>query len=380
MTKTNKRMDKSKVYFTNLRTTPSSNLLDKMERLVKRAGITNIDFKNQFVAIKIHFGEPGNLAYIRPNYAARMATLLRSLGAKPFLTDCNTLYSGRRSNAVDHLESAMENGFNPISAKCEVIIADGLKGTDYREIEINGEYCKAPKIGAAIVDADIVLTMNHFKGHEQTGFGGALKNLGMGCASVGGKLELHSAYQTIVDRENCKSCNICVKHCAHDAIHLDGSKIATIYYEKCVGCGQCVALCQYDAAVMGDGDTSERLNYKIAEYSKAVLLDKPNFHISFIMNVSPECDCWNHNDAAIVPDLGIAASFDPVALDKACADIVINAPILETGNRLSDSPHHDHLEGCDKFHIMHPETNWQAGLEHAEKIGLGTQEYELITV
>ena len=338
MTKTNKRMDKSKVYFTNLRTTPSSNLLDKMERLVKRAGITNIDFKNQFVAIKIHFGEPGNLAYIRPNYAARMATLLRSLGAKPFLTDCNTLYSGRRSNAVDHLESAMENGFNPISAKCEVIIADGLKGTDYREIEINGEYCKAPKIGAASVDADIV------------------------------------------DRENCKSCNICVKHCAHDAIHLDGSKIATIDYEKCVGCGQCVALCQYDAAVMGDGDTSERLNYKIAEYSKAVLLDKPNFHISFIMNVSPECDCWNHNDAAIVPDLGIAASFDPVALDKACADIVINAPILETGNRLSDSPHHDHLEGCDKFHIMHPETNWQAGLEHAEKIGLGTQEYELITV
>ena len=380
MTKTNKRMDKSKVYFTNLRTTPSSNLLDKMERLVKRAGITNIDFKNQFVAIKIHFGEPGNLAYIRPNYAARMATLVRALGAKTVLSEWNPLYSGRRSNGVVQVESALEDGLNPISAKCEVIIADGLKGTDYREIEINGEYCKAPKIGAAIVDADIVLTMNHFKGHEQTGFGGALKNLGMGCASVGGKLELHSASQPIVDRENCKSCNICVKHCAHDAIHLDGSKIATIDYEKCVGCGQCVALCQYDAAVMGDGDTSERLNYKIAEYSKAVLLDKPNFHISFIMNVSPECDCWNHNDAAIVPDLGIAASFDPVALDKACADIVINAPILETGNRLSDSPHHDHLEGCDKFHIMHPETNWQAGLEHAEKIGLGTQEYELITV
>lgn len=377
--KTNKKMDKSKVYFTNLRTTPSSNLLDKMERLVKRAGIANIDFQNQFVAIKIHFGEPGNLAYIRPNYAARMATLLRSLGAKPFLTDCNTLYSGRRSNAVDHLESAMENGFNPISAKCEVIIADGLKGTDYREIEINGEYCKAPKIGTAIVDADIILTMNHFKGHEQTGFGGALKNLGMGCASVGGKLELHSASQPVVDREHCKSCNICVKHCAHDAIHLGADKIAVIDYEKCVGCGQCVALCQYDAAVMGDGDTSERLNYKIAEYTKAVLLGKPNFHVSFIMNVSPECDCWNHNDAAIVPDLGIAASFDPVALDKACADMVINAPLL-SGNKLAETHPHEHLEGEDKFHLIHPDTNWQAGLEHAEKIGLGTQEYELITV
>ena len=369
-------METSKVYFTNLRTTPSSNLLDKMERLVKRAGIANIDFQNQFVAIKIHFGEPGNLAFIRPNYAARMATLLRNLGAKPFLTDCNTLYSGRRANAVDHLESAMENGFNPISAKCDVIIADGLKGTEYREIEIDGEYCKAPKIGSAIADADIIISMNHFKGHEQTGFGGALKNLGMGCASVGGKLELHSASQPRIDIESCKGCNICVKHCRHDAIHLNASHKAEIDYGKCVGCGQCVALCQYDGAVMGEGDTSERLNYKIAEYTKAVLSGKPNFHISFIMNVSPECDCWNHNDAAIVPDLGIAASFDPVALDKACADMVIKAPILETGNRLSDAPHHEHLEGCDKFHLMHPDTNWQAGLEHAEKIGLGTQEYD----
>ena len=373
-------MDKSKVYFTNLRTTPSSNLLDKMERLVKRAGITNIDFKNQFTAIKIHFGEPGNLAYIRPNYAARMATLLRTLGAKPFLTDCNTLYSGRRSNAVDHLESAMENGFNPISAKCDVIIADGLKGTECRDIDINGAYCQAPTIGSAIADADIIISMNHFKGHEQTGFGGALKNLGMGCASVAGKLELHGASQPRIDPEKCKGCNICVKHCRHEAIRLDENRKAVIDYDKCVGCGQCVALCQYDGAVLGSWDTSVNLNCKIAEYTQAVLQDKPHFHISFIMNVSPECDCWNHNDAAIVPDLGIAASFDPVALDKACADIVIKAPILETGNRLSETPHHDHLEGCDKFHIMHPETNWQAGLEHAEKVGIGTQEYELITV
>lgn len=372
-------METSKVYFTNLRTTPSSNLLDKMERLVKRAGISTIDFKNQFVAIKIHFGEPGNLAYIRPNYAARMASLLRELGGKPFLTDSNTLYSGRRSNAVDHLQSAMENGFNPISAKCNVIIADGLKGTDFREINIDGEYCKAPKIGSAIADADIILTMSHFKGHEQSGFGGALKNIGMGSASVGGKLELHSASQPVVDREQCKSCNICVKHCAHDAIHLGEDRIAVIDYNKCVGCGQCVALCQYSAAVMGAGDTSERLNYKIAEYSKAVLLGKPHFHISFIMNVSPECDCWNHNDAAIVPDLGIAASFDPVALDKACADMVINAPLIG-GNKLADAHPHEHLQGEDKFHLIHPDTNWQAGLEHAEKIGLGHREYELINV
>ena len=372
-------MASSQVFFTNLRTTPTSNLLDKMERLVRRAGIAGIDFENRFAAIKIHFGEPGNMAYLRPQYAARMAGLLRSLGAKPFLTDANTLYSGRRANAVDHLQSAMENGYNPISAQCQVIIADGLKGIDYREIEIDGQYCKAPKIGAAIADADIIISMNHFKGHEQAGFGGALKNLGMGCASVGGKLELHCASQPRIDTEACKGCNICVKHCAHDAIHLNNNRKAEIDYERCVGCGQCVALCQYDGAVMGEGDTSERLNYKIDEYTKAVLSDKPHFHVSFIMNVSPECDCWNHNDAAIIPDLGIAASFDPVALDKACADMVINAPIIG-GNKLAEAHPHEHLEGEDKFHLIHPDTNWQAGLHYAEEIGLGSQAYELITV
>lgn len=381
----------SKVYFTNLRTNPSSNLLDKMERLARKAGIANIDFKNQFVAIKIHFGEPGNLAYIRPNYAARMVRLIRSLGGKPFLTDSNTLYSGGRSNAVDHLKAAMENGFNPISADCNVIIADGLKGTDYREIEIDGKYCKAPKIGAAIADADIVISMNHFKGHEQAGFGGALKNLGMGSASVGGKLELHSASQPKINTDNCIGCNICVKHCAHDAIHLNNRK-AEIDYTKCVGCGQCVALCQHEAAVVADWDTSEHLNYKIDEYSKAVLKGKPNFHISFIMNVSPECDCWNHNDAAIVPDLGIAASFDPVALDCACADIVNAAPAIEQGTRLADMAarehescnchNHAHEDGSfkDKFRRMHPDTCWQAGIAHGEKIGLGSAAYELIRI
>ena len=373
-------MASSQVFFTNLRTTPTSNLLDKMERLVRRAGIAGIDFENRFAAIKIHFGEPGNMAYLRPQYAARMAGLLRSLGAKPFLTDANTLYSGRRANAVDHLQSAMENGYNPISAQCQVIIADGLKGIDYREIEIDGEYCKAPKIGAAVADADIVISMTHFKGHEQTGFGGTLKNLGMGCASVGGKLELHCAAQPVVKTENCRGCNICVKHCAHDAIHLNPERKAEIDYSKCVGCGQCIALCQYDSASMGANDTSERLNYKIAEYTKAVLKDKPNFHVSFIMNVSPECDCWNHNDAAVVPDLGIAASFDPVALDKACADLVIHAPALQTVNRLTESRPHEHLEDTDKFRLMHPDTDGLAGLTHAEKIGIGNMQYELIEV
>ncbi len=373
-------MNTAKVFFTNLRTTPSSNLLDKMERLVRKAGIEQLPVKERFVAIKLHFGEPGNLAYIRPNYAARLADILRKQGAKPFLTDCNTLYSGRRANAVDHLESAMENGFNPLSARCQVIIGDGLKGTEYREIAIDGEYCHLPKIGSAIADADVVISMNHFKGHEQTGFGGALKNLGMGCASVAGKMELHGASQPKVDRDNCVGCNICVKHCAHDAIHLDKTHKAVIDYDRCVGCGQCVALCQYDAAVLADWDTSERLCCKISEYSLAVVKDKPHFHISFVMNVSPDCDCWGHNDAPLVPDLGILASYDPVALDQACADLVTQAPILHNGNRLDETHQYNDLCGCDKFKLTHPDTDWVTGLKHAEKIGLGTTVYELIKV
>ncbi len=373
-------MGTSKVYFTDMRTNPQNNLINKMIKVAKRAGIEKIDFKDQFVAIKIHFGEPGNVAYIRPNFAAALAKLIRELGGKPFLTDSNTLYSGGRSNAVDHLDAAMTNGFNPISAQCNVIIADGLKGTDQREIEIDGKYCKAPKIGTAIADADIVISMNHFKGHEMAGFGGALKNLGMGAASVPGKLELHASAQPKVDAEKCIGCKICEKHCAHDAIHVNEDRKAVIDYNKCVGCGQCVALCQHEAAVVSSYDTSENLNYKIAEYTKAVLKDKPNFHISFIMQVSPECDCWNHNDAAIVPDLGIAASFDPIALDQACADLVNKAPSLRTENMLTEKHHGCAHEGEDKFHIIHPDTNWQAGLEYGEEIGLGSRDYEFVIV
>ena len=276
----------------------------------------------------------------------------------------------------------MEHGFNPISVPgAPVIIADGLKGTDYREIAINGEYCKAPKIGTALADADIIISMNHFKGHEMAGFGGALKNLGMGGGAVPGKLEMHSSAQPKVDTDSCVGCGVCERHCAHDAIHVNTTTHkAEINYANCVGCGQCVALCQFGGAVTGSYNTSEELNCKIAEYAQAVLKDKPNFHISFIMNVSPECDCWDRNDAAFVPDLGIAASFDPVALDQACADLVIAAPALQTENELHDNCDGDHCEGKDKFHLLHPDTDWQSGLKHAEKIGLGTTQYELIKV
>lgn len=370
-------MEKSKVYFTNLRTRPGLNLLDKLEKLIRKAGIENIDFKNKFVAIKIHFGEPGNLAYIRPNYAAKVVKVIKELGGMPFLTDSNTLYSGRRANAIDHLETAMENGFNPMAVDCNVIIADGLKGTDYREIEINKKHCKKAKIGTAIADADIVISMSHFKGHEMTGFGGTLKNLGMGSGSRGGKLEMHSASQPKINLGNCIGCRQCAKNCAQGAITFNENRKAVIDYEKCVGCGQCVAVCSFDGAQVIWNESADTANEKIAEYAYAVVKDKPNFHISFIMNVSPNCDCWDSNDAAIIPDLGIAASFDPVALDKACIDMVNNAPILNN-TALHDKLECGHDHGSiDKFGHIHPNTDWKTGLTHGEAIGLGIQDYEL---
>jgi len=372
-------MSASKVFFTNLRAKPSQNLLKKLEILVTKAGIDTIDFEKKIVAIKIHFGEPGNLAYLRPNYAARIVKILKAKEAIPFLTDCNTLYYGRRSNAPAHLEAAYENGYNPFATGCPVIIGDGIRGTEYREIRLDLEYCPSAKIGSAIADSDVIISMNHFKGHEMTGFGGALKNLGMGCASVGGKLFLHSGASPEIFEENCTGCKICEKYCAYDAIKVGKDKIAHIDYARCVGCGQCVAVCQYDSARVIWQGSSETVNRRIAEYSLAVVRNKPAFHINFIMNVSPDCDCWGFNDYPLVPDIGIAASFDPVALDQASADLVKAAPALP-GSKICDTHSSDDHQGEDKFKKAHPETYWESGLDHGVKIGLGTREYELITV
>jgi uncharacterized Fe-S center protein len=372
-------MTASKVYFTNLRSNPSSSLPKKLETLVKRAGIDTIDFDHKITALKIHFGEPGNLAYLRPNFAARIVKILKDKGATTYLTDCNTLYYGRRSNAPDHIGAAYENGYNPFATGCPVIIGDGIKGIDYREIELGMEFCGSAKIGSAIADADILVSLNHFKGHEMTGFGGALKNLGMGCASVGGKLFLHSGSSPEIYEENCTGCRICEKYCNYNAIHVGKDKIAGIDYEKCTGCGQCIAVCQYDSARVVWQNASETVNKRIAEYAFAAVKGKPSFHINFIIDVSPNCDCWGFNDIPLVPDIGIAASFDPVALDQACADLVTAAPALP-GSSICEHGDSSALEGKDKFKLSHPDTFWQAGLEHAEKIGLGKRKYEIIEI
>ncbi|MGL4791071.1 MAG: DUF362 domain-containing protein, partial [Anaerotignaceae bacterium] len=300
-------MEKSKVYFTNLRAKPGENLLQKLEKLVKAAGIETIDFKQKFVAIKIHFGEPGNLAYLRPNYAKTVADVVKSLGGKPFLTDCNTLYVGRRKDGIEHLEAAYENGYNPFTTGCHTIIADGIKGLDETLIPINGEYVKDAKIGTAIAQADIVISLNHFKGHEMAGFGGAIKNLGMGSGSRAGKMEMHSDGKPFVAAKRCVSCGKCSKICAHGAISFVEKK-AKIDLDKCVGCGRCIGICAFDAIKPTYDIGIEAFNCKMAEYALAVVKDKPAFHINLLIDVSPFCDCHAENDLPVIPDVGMFAS------------------------------------------------------------------------
>ena len=373
-------MSASKVYFTDMRAKNGDNLLSKLQRLIKTAGIGTIDLQDKYVAIKMHFGEPGNLAFLRPNYAKAVADVVKELGGKPFLTDCNTLYVGGRKNALDHLDSANLNGFNPMTTGCQILIADGLKGTDEALVPVEGgTYVKEAKIGQAVMDADVFISLSHFKGHEAAGFGGAIKNIGMGCGSRAGKMEMHSAGKPHVLTDLCIGCHMCEKICAHDAPQFKDKK-AYIDHDKCVGCGRCIGVCPRDAVAAASDESNDILNCKMAEYTKAVIEGRPNFHISLVIDVSPYCDCHGENDAAIVPNVGMFASFDPVALDVACADAVNAQPVL-SNSQLSEALEKDQEKHChDHFHSIFPDTNWESAIEHAVKIGIGNREYELVTV
>ena len=367
----------SKVYFADLRADVHENLQQKLTRLMKTAGMGDIDFQDKFVAIKLHFGEPGNLAFLRPNWARTVADFVKERGGKPFLTDCNTLYVGGRKNALDHMDSAMLNGFNPMTTGCQIIIADGLKGSDEVEVPVvGGEYVKNAKIGRAVMDADVFISLTHFKGHEEAGFGGCLKNIGMGCGSRAGKMEQHNAGKPHVAEKHCIGCGQCRKICAHGAPIIENGK-AHIDHDKCVGCGRCIAVCPKDAVRIDWDESTTNLNCKIAEYTKAVVDGRPCFHISLVIDVSPNCDCRSENDMAIVPNVGMFASFDPVALDMACVDAV-NAQTPLRGSAADDAHAKAHVH--DHFQRLHPDTNWRSCLEHGEKIGIGTREYELIKI
>lgn len=371
-------MEKSKVYFTDFRTRVGVSLTEKLQRLIKKAGITDIDMDGKFVAIKMHFGELGNLSYLRPNYAKAVADVVKECGGKPFLTDCNTLYPGSRKNALEHLDCANINGFNTITTGCQIIIGDGLRGTDDITVPVrNGEYCKEAYIGRAVMDADIFISLTHFKGHESTGFGGAIKNIGMGCGSRAGKMQQHNSGKPIVHDDLCRGCRRCAKECGSDAITYENGK-AVINQDICKGCGRCIGACVFDAIENQNWNANEILGRKMAEYSQAVCDGRPTFHISLVRDISPNCDCHGENDAPILPNVGIFASFDPVALDQACVDACLHAtpmPNSQLSDNLADPHWHHHH---DNFLDSNPNVRWKETLEHAEKIGLGTREYELI--
>lgn len=356
----------SDVFFTDMEIEIGDNLLKKMRRVCEAAGIGRIDMEKKLVAIKLHFGEYGNLSFLRPNYAKVLADLVREKGGIPFLTDCNTLYAGCRKNAVEHLDTAYANGFSPLTTGCQILIGDGLKGSDETLVPINGEYVREAKIGRAVAEADVIISLSHFKCHELTGVGGAVKNLGMGCASRRGKMEQHSEEKPLVDEGRCRGCRECLKACAHGAISFPDKK-AVIDYGTCVGCGRCISACRFDAVCAGPDSSKDLLSMKMAEYAAAAVLGKPNFHVSVVCDVSPLCDCYGGNSPPIIPDVGIFASFDPVALDSACARL--SAAQKPIGRK---------VRGKDIFADVNEGTDWRTALEHAERIGLGTTSYNLI--
>ncbi len=372
-------MEQAKVYFDDFRTPVGTSVLKKLDRLIRKAGIEEIDFNRKLVAIKMHFGEPGNLTFLRPNYAKVVADIVKELGGVPFLTDCNTLYAGRRKNALEHLDAAYENGFSPLSTGCQIVIGDGLRGTNDVEVPVQGgEYIKTAKIGRAVMDADVFISLTHFKGHEATGFGGALKNIGMGCGSRRGKMEQHASGKPRVSKRRCVGCKVCAHHCGQDAISYGEDKKAILNQDKCVGCGRCIGACNFDAIFSPDDSANTELNRKMAEYAKAVVDGRPTFHISLVQDISPYCDCHGESDVAILPDVGMFASFDPVALDQACVDACLKLDPIP-GSLLDERMHApDFVDKHDHFCNTTPETEWESCLEHAEHIGLGRRGYELL--
>lgn len=308
------------------------------------------------IAIKVHFGEKGNTRFVQPDQIRPIADLLRRKSPDVFVTDANTLYRGMRLNAHDHLQIAREHGFEKVGAP--IIIADGEKGEDENEIEINKRIFKKVKIAARIAEADAIAVVSHFKGHMLAGFGGAIKNLGMGCGSRSGKLEMHSKVKPSVG-EGCILCDQCVEVCPAGAISTEGGA-AVIDHAKCIGCARCIAACDAEAvSVPWEGATSREVIERCAEYAYGAARGKKLVCINFINKIASDCDCMG-DSRLIGNDVGIVASADPVACEQASYDLVLKR---HGGRDIFKETH-----GVDGRHMM----------EYAEALGLGTRKYVLV--
>jgi len=363
----------NQVFFIDMRATAKENLISKLGKLVDAAGISGVIKKRDLVAVKLHFGEMGNTAFIRPVYLRKMVEIVKQHAGVPFITDANTLYAGTRSDSPSHLTTAIQNGFAYSVVGAPIIIADGLRGKSEKQITVNRKNFKKVYIGREIVEADALVSVAHFKGHEISGFGGTLKNLGMGCASRKGKLAQHSTVSPKVKKKACIGCGDCSEHCSQRAISLVEEK-AVIDRKKCIGCGECILICPNEAIQIQWNQTIPAFLEKMVEYTEGVLKGKEGktLFINFLTDISPACDCYAHNDAPIVKDIGIVASTDPVAIDQASVDLVNNEPAL-AGTCLKNNTE----PGADKIRGVYPDVEWEIQLAYAEEIGLGTRKYEL---
>ncbi len=372
---------KSEVYFTPFGAKHfDDSILSRLEKMFDRSGAGSIIKEGDLVAVKAHFGEHGNVSFISPVYYRTIIDRIKMCGGNPFITDSNTLYVGERNNAVKHHNIAAKHGFTIETAGAPVIIADGLMGTDFVEVEINGKHIKKAKIASAVYWAPKMIVVSHCKGHMLTGFGGTLKNLGMGAACRAGKQEQHSGQVPKFISDKCTGCGECVEWCNFNAIEIKGNKAVNLP-DKCAGCGECIAACRFDAIESNWDVDAGIMQEKMAEYAAASVKNKKRgvFYFNFVINVTPECDCAPSSDKYLVPDIGILGSFDPVALDAASVDLINKASVI-TGN-VSDKESYElkHAEH-DKFRMVHPKMDWRSQLKHAEELRMGTREYELIEV
>ena len=363
----------SKVYFWNLRASRKMPYDSRLKKLLKSVNLgANLE-AGMLTAVKIHFGEGGTTGFVSPLWVRPILDFIRKSGARPFLTDTNTLYVGRRGEAVSHQMQAAAHGFDPGILGAPVIIADGLKSGNQRRVRYPGRQLQDFYLAGDILDSDFVVNVSHFKGHELSGFGGALKNLAMGCASRQGKMHQHSGLGPRVEPEHCQGCGACVQVCAWGALGLESGRVS-LDPEKCTGCASCLLACRSGALEVNWETEINPFLERMTEYAGAVLQEKGRrmAHVNFIFNVSPDCDCPGYSDAPICPDLGVLASRDPVALDRACLDLVNAAQPL----RPSALPQ-ETQPGQDKFQAVHPGVDGSYALEYARELGLGETEYEL---